>query len=413
MGDEANGEAARAGGGEEEGERNEDGEEGVPSVEIAKQRAFRQRLKQYETNEYGQPVPGTEAEFPFDASASDLGSASVGLGVYFSVLSVLLLLLGSMLALSIPTYARALKDSRFDDNHLIIASLPTDNYSSFCPRTDAAQSFLSIGTLGAFCSSETASRFSCPYICVIDTVNNENTNASAYRSKCSQENSNDPSCDAVTPCDGKSDGTCCCNISGLRYGQDRVPALASAMLFISQLAYIVWLVFFYYAFTTVSQSIQVGQVTASDYTIMVSNLPKTNIDRTTIGKFFSHFGIVRNVALPIRIGNYLLKEQELSRLQIQLHEAWSAAKQRARRGATNITTFERLMERLYDIYMHGTLSLGKDDADEIQAKIQSLKKEIQEAEQAGTQFIGKALVTFDYEKHKACFGLFHSCSQLL
>lgn len=380
----------------------------APSVHVAKQRAFHQRLLNFEQNSFGQRVPGTENEFHFTASAADIGTASVGLGVYFSMLSVFLLLLGTMLALAVPNYALMITKSKFGNNDkLVFVNASGATSTSLCSRETDEQrySLYSIGSLGAFCSSSTASRFSCPYTCTINLQQNSPARAtndsSVYSTQCATADGQTPACGSISPCadlDADEDPQCCCSAS-LRYGPDQVPGVVAAMIFLSQLVYIVFLIFYYWSYTVVSQSIQGAQVTAADFSALVHNLPTHNLDRESVAKFMAHYGIVRNVVLPLTIGNYLEKEKEYDRLQMQLHEARCASIQRAKRGSEN-TRLQQIMEHLYDLYMHGSLKLGEHAVSKLEQKIDAVTKGLQEEERTSTFPIGKAIVTFDYEQHK-------------
>lgn len=272
---------------------------------VAAERGYAKRLLARETNEYGQNIPGTEDEFPYwDSTSRDLGTQSVGLGVYFNVLFIFQVLMCVMIVMSIPNYVLMIMESDYSEQRVVKVVNGTDgsliSENEDCDRGFNGAGIFAHGTLGAFCSQETASAFSCPTECVFDvslTAEQETPGqgmtpiGSNWTSVCSANNG-EPNCSQHQPCDflDSSEKECCCR-EGLLLGDNRVPLTVQLLIFFGHIVYIAWLVYYYYAYTRVSQAIGDEQLTAGDYSIFLTNLPANNIDRMQVGKFFSHYGL--------------------------------------------------------------------------------------------------------------------------
>eukprot|EP01025_Chloroclados_australasicus_P054216 TRINITY_DN6421_c0_g4_i2.p1 TRINITY_DN6421_c0_g4~~TRINITY_DN6421_c0_g4_i2.p1 ORF type:complete len:1030 (-),score=103.50 TRINITY_DN6421_c0_g4_i2:316-3195(-) len=364
-------------------------------------------FKDFERDGNGLPIGEGYPFHFFKAGTRDIGLESEGLGLYFQLMLLFIMMFVLLSLLAIPPLVDNLKSVEFANRYSVTTvghpGVPDGQESDTCPRYWMTEmSFSSNSSIGAFCAdSEYTSPYDCPATCTWDVA--RAMNESVCQSVEFQDILGD-NCTKHTPCGEnsveyaeedvlRSSGICMCCYLDL--DPERTGDIS-----IWQIYLYLFGVFVYLACVELVQGlsdlyasqIDESQATSADYSVLVRGLGfKDQVSNEDLKDFCRHYGEVVHVARVKKVGEVVTKSKQLSELKISCNEIKAQVQYPVDVGC-GCGVFYWIFRTLY-------AGNTQKDLEACQQKIESLKTEIYELEKEELQNTDRAVVIFNYYDH--------------
>uniref|UniRef100_A0A061RWW3 CSC1/OSCA1-like cytosolic domain-containing protein n=2 Tax=Tetraselmis sp. GSL018 TaxID=582737 RepID=A0A061RWW3_9CHLO len=369
------------------------------------------------------------------ASPQAIGSASAGVGVYFTSLymyCLLSLILGVLFIY--PFYLNISADGWSLGYELVSRYVNGTSGSWDCRFTSSALRSSIIGmvprsTVGSFClKSPFTSALACPSRCVYDEAEamarqpwwedpgfgpldtcaeregllpvrqpHRGTNASSLPGMCLQH---------LPFCAFASEYCSCCRLELEGGDQAGYPVAALVAMLAGQVLFVAWVLLLWKTQIYVAEAVNRDIVTLPDFSVWVKGLPDDCTDNRRVADFFRHYGEVAACTTTASVGEVLRSSRRIDSMRVDLAElrARAAVEQgQALGGPGGTGCCGGLLRGLYWFLLSGFGSASQA-AERLERRIAKEEQRMAQQEEAVVSSprnsVGEALVTMNYEAHK-------------
>jgi len=369
-------------------------------MKLARERAKKLRLMEYERDSRGVTIPGNEQLFSLFANPRNVGAENPGIGLYFHTVLMVALLLVALAALNMYPLIDNLSQDRYteyfqlqDDRGVDFAQYPT------CPRPYKADNKLTRSSYGAHCSSNrTNSHFTCPAACVVKLGDDV---VFSRRADLARPEDKDKICAAITP--GDPDKTPAedfvmtmqafpkhCTLENDVYSLGAVPVGHFWMLDVGLVVILCWFVALKRGQMTSAQQINASVISVADYAVYVRNTGFETVARKDLEEFFSHYGEVAVACFTVSVGKYMRMEERLRQLKLKRDELDAMCLNPHKNAGLVGLVYKLLLA--WSCNVQGVLHSTEQ-------AIQALEHDISLLQADDLLPTGDAIITFNYEAH--------------
>jgi len=360
-------------------------------AEVAQATIERMRVREYDVDARGLPLPMTAKKFSLFSSHRTIGRSSVSLALYLDTVLQFGILAFVLACVSAYSLAKNVTDYAFTSSYTVTGTVTGASAATnvTCERAYSIENSILSLSQGARCSiGETQSFYNCPMTCEYTSgAAFDATNACTTHYPCTLS-------DVLTD---EQNAQCC--TPKVTNASKTTPDEFQAVSIVVTICFLLFEFFYSRNRHTSSEIILESTVTAGDYSIFVYGLGKGNQwTRKQIADFFSHYGEVVSVCHLVNTHQHVMRERQIE----------AAVKKKGEIEAMILdgdfeeekaSFFTGIRRRLFQIIVLGGKKPTEQTLKELEDEIATLKAEVAKMDDSELMNLGSAVVTFNYEEH--------------
>jgi len=363
-------------------------------LKTAKRAAKRAGVFAYEVDARGVPVPSTRRRFSIFAAHRRIGASSVSLALYLDTVLQFGLLAFLLASTSVYSLVKNVTDESFTSTYKVRGWDQSVGATStaLCGRAYSTDGVVLRTSQGSRCSIPALQSFyNCPMVC-------------DYRGTNGTFDAAD-TCRTHLPCTLKSvlndtlDELCC--TPRVANTKKSTPVEFQAVSIVITTLFVIFDILYSYNRHTAAEIIQSSTVTAGDYSVLVNGLGKGNTwTRQQLADFFSHYGEVVSVCHLTNTHKHVQYERKIQKAVKQKAEIEVILADAERDvPEEKLDFFTLFRQQLFRFVVLGGMKPTLENKAKLEKKIKRLQEKIENLGTSGSDHLGSAVVTFNYEQH--------------
>ena len=364
------------------------------NLKTAERAVKRAGVYAYDLDARGVPVPSTRRRFSMLAGHRRVGASSVSLALYLDTVlqfGILTLLLAST---SVYSLVKNVTDDAFTSMYEVRGwdASAGATTTTTCGRAYATDGVVLRTSQGSRCAIPPLQSFyNCPMVCEYGGANGtfDAVDTCTTHYPCTLKSLLDDAADAL-----------CCE-PRVANAKTQTPAEFQGVSIVVTILFLLFDILYSYNRHTAADIIQTSTVTAGDYSVLVDGLGKGNTwTRQQLAEFFSHYGEVVSVCHLTNTHKHVKYERQIQQavkqkceIEVMLADAEGDVPEE------KLDFLTRLRQKLFRFVVLRGMEPTLENKEKLEKKIEHLREKVKTLGTSGSDHLGSAVVTFNYEQH--------------